>query len=123
MADPGGLVDWARARGAVVHERLAFFAPVPAAAESRRDDGPAERQVVATRPIRRGELLLELPPSCVLPPPAADSPLAEALDVFEPRPTAFLAAALQLLHLTAASAGWWCISRIALLMRCIAGTA
>ena len=103
MADPGGLVDWARARGAVVHERLAFFAPVPAAGD--RGDGPAERQVVATRPIRRGELLLELPPSCVLPPPAADSPLAEAFDALEPRPTAFLAAALQLLHLTASTCG------------------
>lgn len=126
------LIDQLRAAGATVSPSLHFFAPYDgavAADSSNAGGGLQERGVIARCDIRRGEVLLSLPPGCYLPPPLQLAPelepepaapsllsspsprLVSALSELEPQPTAFLAATLQLLHIvssnsTSGSSGW-----------------
>lgn len=125
------LIDQLRAAGATVHPSVDFFAvnlghdhgPAHLKHQQAQRAGKAraasrkpwlgERGVVARSRIQRGEVLVSLPPGCYLPPPLQPGTrllpgtrrLIAAISELEPRPNAFLAAALQLLHISSSESG------------------
>eukprot|EP01052_Picozoa_sp_SAG31_P001936 SAG31_NODE_65_length_28565_cov_8.402914_17_plen_219_part_00 len=108
MAVPSAaLVEWLRASGGAAHPALDFFAAAAAA------DG--DRRVVARQPIDCGDLLLRLPPCCVLPllglGDHRKSSCVKILGALRPPPSAMVQAALELLcvrnQATAGCDGHW----------------
>lgn len=131
-ADVGAaLIQRLGAAGAIVCPALNFFAPepepvpVPAEGPAGTAAGAAalqERRVVARSPIRRGELLLSLPPGTYLAPPVRGDAAAAGSQLYRGCPrqvarvleqttcsgqplTAFAATTLHMCHLSATKRG------------------